>query len=520
MPLDLNGNWYPTLDTHQIPAFNTQKRVVLLSGPSLSGKSRVALNRLCRHLWENDFEYPRVGFFSKTMKNSKQTGAWDILNRITIPEWIKANIGFEYTTMNNEGKPGWKVDGITRTPYFRVRNRWGRESECYLYSLDVEDDIEEKIKEQEFTMLYFAELDKFLKRKVFSVSAGRLRLGKMAQQMWLADTNPAEDGEDSWVHDIFFKERTMSYEDYKIYCQKKNFQLLDEKSFKQWQDSLELIEMFPEQNTFLEPERLEQLKADNAYDPDLYARYVEGKWVSGFGSRSYHLRGSFKAENLIGNCDGLDESKWEYANPSRGCTDLITGWDIGEVNHAGVILESRLIKNRPHFILLDEVEEIEEEVSVEQFTISMMKKINELERISGRIFDLSHAWSDSSSINNYNAAADTYPYLIVMAQSGNRIELQGVEKAMGSVKLRVKLLKQLLFENRLIISCHCTGTQRMLKYLKQGMTTRRLEYVKNDENKHLFDALTYALLKECAEEYEMLTVMQSIGKREPVIISV
>ena len=325
-------------------------------------------------------ECPRVGFFSRTIKASKQAGAWDLFHRTTLKEWFKADIGMRYTTTNNEGEPGWKVDGVTRTPYFRVRNRYGGESECMLYSLDYDDDIEDKIKEQEFSMLYFAELDKFKLRKVFSVSNARLRLGKMSQQMWLADTNPAEEGEDSWIHDVWYKERVMPYDEYLKYCQKRDLIPMEERVFKIWQDDLELIEMFPEDNQMLEAGRLDRLKADNSSDEELYARYVKGAWVWGFGDKSRHFKASFKPSiHVVGNCSDVDTVNWEYANPSPACTELPTGWDLGDSNHAVVIAEVKVIGDKLHFVFLDEVEHIGEETSVEVVVAEVMEKIATLE---------------------------------------------------------------------------------------------------------------------------------------------
>jgi hypothetical protein len=43
----------------------------------------------------------------------------------------------------------------------------------------------------------------------------------------------------------------------------------------------------------------------------------------------------------------------------------------------------------------------------------------------------------------------------------------------------------------------------MLKELKKGSGGSSLDYVVHNENKHIFDALTYALLMEMAEELEL-----------------
>ena len=96
--------------------------------------------------------------FSRTLKNSKDGGNWSLLNRYILPEWFKAKIGMKYTTLTSEGIPGTKIDGQTRTPFFRVSNMHGGESELMLFSLDFDGDIEDKLKEMAFSMIWFSEL--------------------------------------------------------------------------------------------------------------------------------------------------------------------------------------------------------------------------------------------------------------------------------------------------------------------------------------------------------------------------
>jgi hypothetical protein len=141
-----------------------------------------------------------------------------------------------------------------------------------------------------------------------------------------------------------------------------------------------------------------------------------------------------------------------------------------------------------------------------------MELIKALENTAGKEYSLDRSWSDRSSLEKYSATADTFPYLEVYAASAKRIYLRACPKPAGSVKTRVQLVKTLLHNKRLFISAHCKGLIRMMKELKKG--SDRLEYVCQDENKHLFDALTYALLMECSEELE-LTPAITEGQRLP-----
>jgi len=156
MPKDADGNWYPDLFPKQLEVVNSQARTLLVEGPRLSGKTTATLHRIVRHLWETPDA--RVAMFSRTIKNSKEGGTWSLLHDVVLKEWIEAKIGLHYTTRSAEKRPGFKLDSLSRTLYFRISNVHGGESTCMLFSLDHDPDIEDKAKEMEFSMVYFSEL--------------------------------------------------------------------------------------------------------------------------------------------------------------------------------------------------------------------------------------------------------------------------------------------------------------------------------------------------------------------------
>ena len=233
-----------------------------------------------------------------------------------------------------------------------------------------------------------------------------------------------------------------------------------------------------------------------------------------FGKHKYHFRNLLKPEHILGDCNDLDESKWVYANPSSVCESLVTGWDLGDTNHAVVIMEKIIDPRtfRSIFVILDEVEHIKEETSVETVTYEVVEKITSHEAVAGHTFDLESAWSDSSSLTKYIAAADTFQHLQVMAYSEGRIELKGVEKAKFSVSARVQLLKKMLADNRIFVSAHCKSVLRMLREIKRSKDE---VLDQQDPDKHIFDALTYPLLKECAEEFAGIIIESNVGRRKP-----
>ena len=536
MPILESGVWVPDLFGKQWLIFNCYKRALLVSGPREAAKTWGVLHKIIRHMWETPSPC-RVACFSRVIKDSKQAGVWKLFEEVIVPEWVKADIGLKYTTEDSYGRPGPKVDGTTRTPVFRITNMHGGESECMLFSLEHARDAEKELKEKTLSMIYFSELDKFDDQGVLSVALSCLRMShlKKEQMMWIADTNPSEQGQKFWAYRTFFEERVWSYEEYVYTCGKENRKPLPEPDFIEQQKDIELIEMTPEENERLAPGRLKQLKADNSYDPIRYARLVEGKWVWGLGNENYHFKGIFKPEpgggHVIGNCDAPDERDWEYANPSVRCFELVSGWDIGDgVNHAAVFIEADAASGRKCFTVLDELESIGEKVSTEDFALEGMEKVKGLEKIAGHPLDLERAWSDNSSFD-YSAAADDFPYLQVSAASGGRINLIGLTLVEKNQKIRVQLVKQLLSQGRLKISAHCKAVIRSLENLKRGDLAKssargtsdwgRSKHILPDENKHIFDAPTYALIKECAEELAMMNLGDaSVGRRDSFVVGV
>lgn len=502
----------------QLQVFNSRARILLVSGPRISGKTRGVLNRVVRHLWET--KTPRIGMFVKTLKSSKDGGAWTLLNQQILPEWFESGIGMRYTT-SVSGKPGPKTDGLTRTPFFRVSNCHGGESEMMLFSIDNDSEIEAKLKELEFSMVYFSELDKFGDPKVLTVALPSLRMGHLRyeDQMWIADCNPSEEGEASWIYKYFFKVRNMAYFEYQAYQRDQGLPLLPEEEFRAFYNKMDVIEILPRDNSFVDPRQLQEVKVSCANDEGLYARHVDGKWVWGGGDSSRHFRVAFKAfRHVIGDASDDDPENWVCLNPTANCFELITGWDLGDVNHAAVILEKTYTAEKPCFSVLDECVSIKTEMGNVEFTEHFMDLIEALEKYAVKTFELNNSWSDRNSLEKYSAAGDTYPYLEVQAASNNRIRLRGVgreAKAKGSVRQRVYLLKQLLAEDRIKVSAHCKKTIAMFQDLKKGGSAST-DFVVQNEDKHVFDALSYAIFMECHEYLE--AGGPSEGKR-PVLMT-
>lgn len=535
MPLNEQGVWVPRLFPKQIDVLNDTHRALLVAGPRKSGKTLAVLHKIVKHMWTTPGA--RVAMFSRVIKKAKEGGTWNDMHEIVLKEWIDAGQGLVYTTRDSEGNPGPKIAGDTRTPHFKIRNWFGvqsiakgeapglmGESECKLFSLQHDQNIESVMLEKRFSMIYFSELANFDDPRVLAVSRMQLRMVHLAmeQQSWLADTNPSEDGEMSWIFQKWYIMRNQTYDEYKVWQEKRSLPVEEEELFEEEKRSLGLIEILPKENPFLSTREYNELRSSCAHDAGLFARHVEGKWVFGDGNKSLHFSRLFQEHvHVIGNTDGPNEEEHEILLPSDKCTNLILGFDLGDVNHSAHIIERQVTPNGSYFFVLGELVSIEKEVSNEDFTVALLEMVEDMERRANKRFKIT-CWSDNSSLEKYSASGDAYPFQQVHTASNGRFILEGVKKGPGSVRARVALLKQLLgymlkpsgeirekTEQRIWVSADCPFTIKMFRELKRGKTS--LSYIVPDGNQHPFDSLTYPLMGEMGEELELQINLKSRG---------
>ena len=93
--------------------------------------------------------------------------------------------------------------------------------------------------------------------------------------------------------------------------------------------------------------------------------------------------------------------------------------------------------------------------------------------------------------------------------------LMAANKAKGSVKLRVNLVRKLLFQGRLFVSAHLFQTIRMLRGLKKGHSDR--DFIDPvDPLKHIFDSFSYGLFGEAPMDAQNRT-RPNVEKRSSVV---
>lgn len=439
--------------------------------------------------------------FAKSVKLAKDGGSWQYLLEICMPEWLNAKLvgqdgqPFEFLTRDAEGVPGPKVDSNTRTAYFRIRNWYGGSSECQLFSIDNIGEIASKVKNKYFSGMYFIELSNWEDQRVLSMTLPSLRLGHLIPtkgqpdiyHQWMADTNPHEDlGANSWFYKLWYLERNKPPVG----------DSEDDRERAEFLSYLDVINIHWKDNPFATREQILGLKYSCGDDRAVYESHYLGIHGEGGVKKEKHFSTFFiRSKHVVGG--GEDEG--DQIDIHKSSSGLYSGWDLGNVNHAVVLLDKwpRVINDTEVMCwsVLDELVYIGEQVSLADFALEILAKMDALNRPGQKAYEWLN-WSDDSAINVFRPTTGSYDYKEILAATRGRIYLHGVKKPHGSVQVRVRIVKHLLKENRLFISSRCTHVIDMLENLRKAED----EYIVRDKHIHVFDGMSYPLLEEMQEE--------------------
>lgn len=441
-----------------------------------------------------------MAIFAKSIKLAKEGGSWQSMIDTVIPEWIAGGFGFKFTTHDSEGTPGPKQDSVTRTSFFRTTNFYGGESEARLFSIDHDDDVAAKVKNKEFSMIWFIELSMFKDRRILSVTLPSLRMKHLRPKngepdlnhQWIADTNPDEElGNKSWFYEEWYIRRL------KDFTQSDNKKERDRGAqINSYYRNFGLIEMFTSDNPYITPDEMIELEGSCSGDPYLYDSYVLGKHGDGGQRTKLHFADVFSRDRHVIGAD----TEFQEIEVSKTTTILHTGWDIGGVNHAMVILEKRLMsdKKTAQWCVLDEHVALEDrDNDIQTYGFAAYSKMLDIEKTAGRTFDW-HNLADESATTVWRPTSGSYDYMEIQKATGGKVTLEGVSKPDGSIAMRVRILRRLIREGRFFVAARCEKVIEMLENIGRGKT----ELVPNSPYKHPFDALTYPMFAESMEEFD------------------
>lgn len=499
--LIINGAWVPDFTNGDkvnwtgLQAYLCNKRTQLYTGPRFSTKSLSVCNRLAKH-GVMDVPNARILMFAKTMKTAIRGGIWSDLTENIIPRWIDAGVGVKY-------KVEPKVDGATRMHYCSITNPHGFVSEYQMSSLEYCPDIEQILKSKRFSCIYFSELDTFDDAIVFQISQGQLRHmlpnGKdlpYDRHLWISDTNPAEEGEDSWIYKKFWIDRLAETPPKGVVAPE------DIAAWQLQKENMAVHEFTLDDNVWWDEPR-KRAEVSPFIGTSLYDRYVKGSWKA---SSEKALFGQvFKPEiHIIGEppASGGDH---QYLLPTDDCVELVTGWDLGtSINHSAHICQVYRpdLFEKPQFWYLDELVSTGRQLTLEEFTGGFIELMDFWEdyfkRKHNRQIRWMH-WSDNSAFVFRSASkrAEAADHLIVRNSSAGRIILRAAPKFAGSVKQRLNMMANALAEDRMFLSTKCPRLIEAVKLARRGDT--KAEPIVKDRHTHSIDSASYIIIAETAD---------------------
>lgn len=497
--IDLRGRWAPDLSPKGYVALNDYHRFLLLTGPRKTTKTTCSVNKICRHLWENDGAV--VAIVGKSIRSIKSSGVWQdlIILETGIRQWLRANIGFDYTV-----EP--KITGDTKMSFFRIRNMHGGTSECQVHSLEHDHEVEQKFMGTRYSMFYLPEAAQFKSESVIQILDDQLRIPSIPfeDHQILLDTNPAEEGPDHFIHRLWYRK-----------CGEDEEPLAESLA-----SQYHLIEFTLDDNPFITEREKQALRDKYAHDPIKKARFIDGKWERDTKGGVFEDVWS-EQRHVIGSTNGPKDD-WQILIPNQYSHEFSIGWDCGDVNHSASFICPRETDTETIFDVIDELAVVDRQISLADFTEGVLEKIDTWEKTVKDLYGSNHKviwrhWSDPSAADRYRSAADSFDSKIIRNVSDGRIILGFASKGAGSVKRRKDLLRRLLFQNRLAVSAQCRAHIDMFRYLKPGPSQAE-PVQRSSVHKHCFDSLTYALMNEAPAELDRRNQASVI--RKPRIISV
>lgn len=498
-------SWQPDhLSPKQKKILDNRSKFLLLTGPRKSGKSVGGVNAIAWHLWRVKRAW--VSMVSTTQTVAYDGGTWTDLTNEIEEKWIAGDFGMKWVT-----KP--RMDGVTHKIFFEVSNAHGGVSRCQLDSLDDEKQAETKFKQKKFTMVYMAELSNFKLRATFDMLMETLRSSYVADEdlQLIGDTNPADDGEDSWIYKLWYVFPRLDDAGLRAYIRGAFPDIEDDAletdlaANRLLQKQFNKLEFTLDDNVWMTPAQKAVQKAKYAHNRDTYDRYVKGLWkkASTEGMFSTLWRPNFF---IMGEKESPTTPDPIILLPTEKCWQLNGGWDYGDKNKAAVFGEKWMRQKKDKeqgqmesvFNILGESIIIGEKSSLSDFVITKVEvEMDFLEAQCDSPVQWRH-FSDRSSFEAYNSVSDSYEWLEISNASNGRITLTpSAKKGDGSVQLRVDLLTKLLFHERIFVSARCVKLIEMFGAIKEGKTTA---IEPGSKFKHAFDALTYWLIMELWDE--------------------
>lgn len=480
-----NDTWMPELTPAGLELFHANEKYILCWSEKGSGKTYAVLDKLVRHLYDNENGFAVIGVRTRSMAN--KGGAWDKLINEILPRW-KSGLGLEYSDVRKDSQ---------HNEYVWVENAFGGWSPVYLISCPNASQLTQRMPGFEASFIFWDELTQTDSEEYFkapSIQIGR-RHRVTSSQQYIAACNPA--GPSHWVYKKWFEEA------------------FNEKT-QAWDPDFRQIYFPKEGNRFLKEGYVESLRKIYKNDPVGMARMVTGQWVEKPSGEALFADLFIPLVHVV-KCDADGNPVPDERAMPRWDTPIVIGLDPGSVFNAFIFMQWVPVGQARKWLYFDEAVTIRKRVNYRDFVPVVMRKVKFWREVcaeaSGRSVDqvnMPQIWiSDNSAFNQYRAANGTVDALeLERYYEQNRakynleqIRIKECPKPAGSVISRVQLMQTALSQDEIIVSSGCPRMIAMLRGLegdkgKEGepMDVQKLMTPKRSDHVHTFDGATYPML--------------------------
>lgn len=470
---------------------------------------------MCDHAWR--VPHAEVALVSISQSSGLGSGVWDQLMDAILPQYMALDEGMKWVR-----KPFTAQS--SKRPTAVVTNAHGGTSRFQLESLKDENEVEERFKNKSYTAMFVTELSHYRNAGTFKCWKQSLRSAHGIDPnlfLFLGDTNPSDEGTNSWLYHQWFIRRTQTYAEYCDFQAARGLPISSEEDFTLVNSRLGLLEFEINDNWFLTDQEIRELIDNYSHDHDLYDRYILGKWVEASAGAlfSQHFR---EGIHVAGEFETPGNPDPEILVPHDSTWSLFLSVDPGtSANSAGSIFEKVVSRPNPEstpvpcFNILDELAIIGQDHTLEEFTLKLCEIMLWWEQRMGRVFEW-HYWSDRSVFEHTDQTSHKFYHQIIFDVSARfwrqkyeemgvqqyamrAIALQAADRSRGSLEQRVDIARKLLFEERLRISRRCPNHVQAFKSLPPDKRNPAIP-AKGHKMKHIFDAMMYGVSQECYTE--------------------
>lgn len=445
-------NWEPDLNPVQMDVYKDNTLHLLAHGEKGSGKSIGAMHKVVKHCYEEENALALI--ITPSMRTGREGTAYE-LETLVLPHWTEG--------MGLEWKP-FTTDAATKDRICWLGNKWGGWSKLLVMSIPYPEIVETRMKVMAPSIVFVDELTECKSREYLTYPVLQLgrRRGIRGKQPFIAATNPA--GPSHWVYEAFFV------------------------GGRDDSDFATIHVPFSDNASRIPEGYKERLAKMLAYDPIAYKQLVHGEWIdrpSGEGMFSAQYQPSV---HRIGD-------KSMGLAPSMGFP-ITVGLDLGDVWSSVVFMQGLPVERNGESTLMwkmfDELAYLNEKTTNKAIVGDIIERMDYWDDYADKKF-MYDFWSDSSALIRWRpVGTGGYDATEIARYSENRIRLKPAPKFKGSIEARVRLVQQVLYDERFFVSHRCQHMHEVFLYLEKQekfpMKPKRSKYI------HSFDALGYALM--------------------------